>query len=223
MIKKYFQEIKTAPLQKIVGFAAGNNAGLRESSGRYVIILNPDIAMVENAIENLLHFFENHPNAGIVGPRLIHPDGTFQYSCFRFPNFFIPLYRRTALGKLQFGKISIEKYLMKEWDHATPKKVDWLFGAFLMIRRDALEQVGLFDDRFFLYYEDLDLCRRFWEKGREVWYNPNTELIHYHQRLSGQKFGILSIFNRATRIHIVSSIKYFAKYFGARPPKIPEK
>ena len=220
MIQKEFPKILTLQLPKNVGFAAGNNAGIKASTGRYIIIMNPDIALTENTVENLLHFLQTHPNAGMVGPKLINPDGTIQFSCCRFPNFLTPLYRRTILGKFAFAKKSINSYLMKDWDHKSTKKVDWLFGAFLVIKKESFEKAGYFDERFFLYYEDLDLCRRFWEKNLEVWYAHDIELVHYHQRLSAKKQGIVSLFDKSTRTHISSSIKYLIKYFRVKLPEI---
>jgi len=220
MIQKEFPKILTLQLPKNVGFAAGNNAGIKASTGRYIIIMNPDIALTENTVENLLHFLQTHPNAGMVGPKLINPDGTIQFSCCRFPNFLTPLYRRTILGKFAFAKKSINSYLMKDWDHKSTKKVDWLFGAFLVIKKDSFEKAGYFDERFFLYYEDLDLCRRFWEKNLEVWYAHDIKLVHYHQRLSAKKQGIVSLFDKSTRTHISSSIKYLIKYFRVKLPEI---
>ena len=92
-------------------------------------------------------------------------------------------------------------------------------GNFL-VKKKVLDEVGYFDERFFLYYEDLDLCRRFWEKNLEVWYAHDIELVHYHQRLSAKKQGIVSLFDKSTRTHISSSIKYLIKYFRVKLPEI---
>lgn len=221
MLKNEFPEVNGVSMPKNIGFAAGNNAGIKISKGKYIVIMNPDTALTKNAIEDLVNFLKSHPKAGMVGPKLINPDGTIQYSCRRFPNFLIPVFRRTIIGKFPFSKKAIDAYLMKDWSHQDVKKVCWLFGALLVIKKEVLDQVGMFDENFFLYYEDLDLCRRFWERGYEVWYYPLTELVHYHQRLSAQKSGIFSIFDKTTRIHISSGIKYFVKYFGKENPQKP--
>ena len=107
---------------------------------------------------------------------------------------------------------------MKDFDHLTNKEVDWLFGACLLIRKSFLEKIGLLDERFFMYFEDLDLCRRFWHQGYKVVYFSQVEMVHYHQRLSAEKGGVLGIFSRGGRIHIASGIKYFAKYLGVKLP-----
>lgn len=222
MVREFYPEVRGISIDKNRGFAYGNNRGIEKSRGEYILILNPDIAIVEGAVEEMIRFLDHHPKVGIIGPKLIHPDGTIQYSCRRFPTILTPLYRRTFFGKLPFAKKHIASYLMKEWDHQEARDVDWLFAACILVRREALEKVGYFDDRFFLYYEDLDLCRRFWERGYEVWYLPKVELVHYHQRLSANRQGFFSLCYRPTRIHIISAIKYFLKYFGAKLPHISE-
>ena len=200
------------------GFASGNNLGIKKAKGKYVLILNPDIAIVSGGLEKMVSFMEKNTEIGILGPKLINPDGSIQDSCRRFPSWPIPLYRRTMLGKLPIAKKALSYYLMGDWNHATNAPVDWLFGASLLMRKSVLDSIGLFDERFFMYLEDLDLCRRCWEKGFKVFYFADIEMIHYHQRLSAEKAGVLSIFSKAGRVHLISGIKYFGKYLGVRLP-----
>ncbi|MFA6254509.1 MAG: glycosyltransferase [Patescibacteria group bacterium] len=202
------------------GFAAGNNLGIKQAQGRYIMILNPDIAVVPGALEKMVDFMERNINAGIIGPKLINPDGSVQYSCRRFPKFLTPIYRRTILGKLSFARKSTSDYLMTDFDHRNNQEVDWLFGACLLIRKSVLAKTGLFDERFFMYFEDLDLCRRVWEAGFKIIYFAQVEMVHYHQRLSAERGGVLGIFSHGGRIHTASGIKYFAKYLGAKLPQI---
>lgn len=211
-------EIITIQSVKNGGFAYGNNLGIKVARGKYVIILNPDIAITTGTIEKMFEFAESRPDVGMIGPKLIYPDKAIQYSCRRFPNTFVPLYRRTIFGKLPLAKNFVDQYLMTDIDHNQTREVDWLFGACLLIRQSALKKVGLFDERFFMYFEDLDLCRRFWENNFKVVFFADVELVHYHQRFSAEKDGILGIFKRGGRIHIFSGIKYFLKYFGKKLP-----
>ena len=216
-------EPKLPPLRTIQspqngGFAAGNNLGIKTARGEYVLVMNPDIAVVAGGLEKMVALMEQQPEIGVVSPKLINPDGSIQDSCRRFPSWPMPLYRRTALGKLPWAKKKLGYYLMADWDHASSRPVDWLFGACLLLRRSAFEKVGLFDERFFMYFEDLDLCRRFWEAGYSVYYFADVELVHYHQRLSAERGGVIGLFNRAGRIHLMSGVKYFAKYLGAKLP-----
>jgi GT2 family glycosyltransferase len=201
------------------GFSVGNNLGIKKSNSRYVLVMNPDIAVVPEALERLVLKMDEDRQIGILGPKLINPDGSIQDSCRRFPNFLVPVYRRTILGKAPFAKKTLDHYLMGDWNHQKSTTVDWIFGAALMIRKSAIEKIGVFDERFFMYFEDLDLCRRCWEAGFKVYYYTDVEMVHYHQRLSANRSGILGIFKKAGRIHIISGIKYFIKYFGTRLPK----
>ena len=210
--------IRTIQAPSNGGFAVGNNLGMQQSHGKYVVVMNPDIAIVPDALEQMYKFMEQHQDVGIISPRLINPDGSVQYSCRRFPNLLTPLYRRTLFGNLVSAKKSIDHYLMRDFDHQHTVDVDWLFGACLVIRKSMLDQAGMFDERFFMYFEDLDLCRRFWEKGFRITYVTDVELVHYHQRLSAQRSGVLGIFTKGGRVHIVSGIKYFAKYRGITLP-----
>ncbi len=197
---------------KNTGFGAGNNEGIRRAKGKYCFIMNPDIVVREGALQRLVAFLEAHPKAAAVGPRLTHPDGTLQDSRFRFPGVMIPLYRRTPLGHFAFARREINHYCMADINHHAPHTVDWLLGAAILVRRDAITRVGLMDERYFLYFEDIDWCRRFWKEGYEVWYEPNAMLTHFHQRLSAEATGLNTLFSFATRVHIASGIKYFLKW-----------
>ena len=210
--------IKTIQSESNDGFAAGNNLGIQKASGKYIMIINPDIAVVPGALEEMVNFLESNSSVGMISPKLINPDGSVQYSCRRFPNIFTPIYRRTILGKLPFAKKYLTDYLMMDFDHSNSKEVDWLFGACLLIRKSILDRIGMFDERFFMYFEDLDLCRRFWQAGFKIMYFPVVEMVHYHQRLSAEKSGILGALSKGGRIHIVSGVKYFAKYLGSKLP-----
>ncbi len=203
------------------GFAAGNNLGLKKARGRYILILNPDIAVVAGGLEKMVSFMDKDETVGITGPKLINPDGSIQDSCRRFPTWPVPLFRRTIFGRLPTAKKSLGRYLMTDFDHESNLAVDWLFGACLLLRKSVLEKIGLFDERFFVYFEDLDLCRRCWEGGFKVYYFSTAEMVHYHQRLSAEKSGIFGVFGRAGRVHILSGLKYFAKYLGVKLPNRP--
>jgi N-acetylglucosaminyl-diphospho-decaprenol L-rhamnosyltransferase len=164
MIRKNFSDVKYLAAAKNKGFAAGNNLGIKKAQGSYLLILNPDIAVFNDAIEKMYDFLIKNPEVGIIGPKLLNPDQSLQFSCGRFPDWHLPFFRRTFLGKTKSGKEWLNNYLMMEWDHKENKEVDWLFGACLMIRKEALEKVGLLDEGFFMYLEDADWCRRFWGK-----------------------------------------------------------
>ncbi len=219
-LKENYFDIKLIESEKNLGFSGGNNLGIKEAQGRYILILNPDILVLSKAIDKMITFLEEHSHAGIIGPKLINPNGTLQYSCSRWPDWRLPFYRRTFLSKTKKAQKWSDDYLMKDWDHQSNQKVDWFYGACLMARKDAIKEVGLLDERYFMYMEDLDWCRRFWEKGWQVWYLANAEVIHYHKRESAVGTGFKGIFKKSGRVHLQSWLKYYLKYRGKRLPKI---
>ncbi|HCJ52678.1 MAG: hypothetical protein A2898_04220 [Candidatus Kerfeldbacteria bacterium RIFCSPLOWO2_01_FULL_48_11] len=202
-----------------IGFAGGMNRGIRKSRGTYVLLLNTDVAILDNAIGKMFEYMENHPRVGIAGPRLINPDGSVQLSCYRFPTFMTALWRRTPFGKLPAVKRRLQKYLMLDFDHTVSSAVDWVLGACMIVRRQTFNKIGLLDERYFLYVEDTDWCRRCWQANWEVHYIAHAEMVHYHERKSAETPGLTGIFSYAARIHITSWIKYFYKYRGTPNPK----
>lgn len=219
-IKENLFEVKLIESPKNLGFGGGNNLGIKEAQGKYVMVLNPDILILNNAVDKMIAFMEKNLSAGLVGPKLLNPDGSLQYSCSRFPDWYLPFYRRTILSNTKKGKKWVDHYLMKDWDHQSNQKVDWLYGACLLVRQSALEKVGLFDqENYFMYMEDLDWCRRFWENNYEVWYLSEAEVIHFHQRDSADSSGITGIFKKSGRIHLKSFLKYCLKFRGKPLPR----
>jgi N-acetylglucosaminyl-diphospho-decaprenol L-rhamnosyltransferase len=212
MLRKHYPEARFVQSGKNLGFAAGNNVGIRAATGRYVMILNPDITVKPGAVEAVIRYMDEHKDVGMVGPRLVKPDGNVDESCYRFPGYMIPVYRRTPLSKLAAGRRALDHYLMADYDRRLTREVDWLLGAVLIVRRSALLEVGLFDERYFLYFEDTDWCRRFWQAGHRVVYFTGAEMVHYHERLSARGSWFTSLFRRSTRIHIGSCLKYFRKW-----------
>jgi GT2 family glycosyltransferase len=212
MMKNDFSDIKFVASCRNLGYAAGNNLGIKESRGRYVMIMNSDIIISTGSLEKLVSYMDNHSDVGVVGPKLLNPDRTLQDSCYRLPSFWVPVYRRTPLGKLDFAKKELDKYLMKDWDHNFAREVDWLLGGCLLISREALNDVGLLDERYFAYYDDVDLCRSMWENKWRVVYYPEVSVIHFHRRESADGNWWTGIFKKVTRIHIKSWITYSKKW-----------
>ncbi|PIS05512.1 MAG: hypothetical protein COT81_00665 [Candidatus Buchananbacteria bacterium CG10_big_fil_rev_8_21_14_0_10_42_9] len=218
-ILRQIKDINLIINQSNDGFAKGNNKGLRQARGKYVLVMNPDIVLLEGAVDKLAQYLNQHSNVGIVGPKLLNPDRTLQYSSYRFPHPMTWVYRRTVLGRASFGKKELRRFTMMDWDHNNTKDVDWLLAACIMIRVEVLQKLNYFDERFFMYLEDTDLSRRCWEIGYKVVYFPEAEVVHYYQRLSAKNLGLKSLFDKPTRIHIYSAIKYFMKYKGKALPR----
>jgi GT2 family glycosyltransferase len=190
-----------------IGFARAVNQALTWSRSRYLLILNADIEVRGAAVEALYDFMEATPRAGVAGAKLIGEDGALQHSCRRFYTPTAIVMRRTPLGRLFPRHGALRHHLMLDWDHAESRKVDWIQGACLMIRREAIEEVGPMDERFFLYFEDVDLCRRMAAGGWGVYYVPSAELLHRYQRLS-YRGGL----TRAKAHHLISAVRYFIKW-----------
>jgi GT2 family glycosyltransferase len=188
------------------GFAANINKGVKQTNSPYIFIINPDTVLTKNSLEKMVKFIEKNKKVAICGPKLVFLDGTLQYSARRFPSFKIALIRRTPL-RYFFKNSSINKFhLGYDLDHNKAQKVDWLLGAVMLIRRKAFDDIGYFDERFFLYCEDIDYCYRAWEKGWEVWYYPEAVVKHHHLAESDRRF--LSIY---TLYHYHSMVIYFLK------------
>ncbi len=216
MLRHNFQGVKFVQAGKNLGMGGGNNMGIRIAQGKYIAVMNPDIMALNNSLQKLYYFMEKNPQVGLAGPKLINPDGSLQYTRCRFPTFGIPIYRRTPLNKLPVVRKKISWYLTKDQDYEQNKKADWIFGACLFIRKEVLAKIGLFDEGFFLGFEDTDLCRRIWESGYHIWYYSESAFIHYPHRFSGESNWLLGMFNKNVRIHIKSWIRYFWKYKNSK-------
>lgn len=196
---------------KNLGFGGGNNLGAKNAKGKYVLILNPDIFVNEDSVQKMVDYMDSHPEVGILGPKLVYPDGTVQDSCRRNMRFFDLVIKRTFLSKLPMFKGRVEKYTMEDFDHDAVREVDLLVGACFIIPRDVYETVGGFDERYFLFMEDFDLCREISALGKKVVYFPKVSVTHNHKRLSGGSlFGLLR--KKVFWIHVQSALKYFWKW-----------
>lgn len=160
------------------GFSRANNQAITASDSRYVFLLNSDAALHSGALEALIAFADAHPQAGIFGPKVLNPDGTLQFSCRRFPSLGAGFFRNTVLGRLFPHNRYARNYLMGDVDHSQPRPVDWLSGCAMLIRRDLIQAIGALDERFFMYCEDVDLCWRCRQAGREVMYAPSATVTH---------------------------------------------
>lgn len=155
-----------------LGFAKAVNQGIKIAKGDYILLLNPDTRVKTNALEKLLEFAKSHPEAGIIGAKLINPDGSIQPSVYHFPTI-----KRAVLEFWLGKKGTYEKYAPKT---QKPTEVEAVTGAVMLIPKKVIQKVGLFDQRYFMYFEDLDYCRRVKKAGFKVYYLPAAEFIHHH-------------------------------------------
>jgi hypothetical protein len=193
-----------------LGMGGGNNLGIKNSTGEFILISNPDIIFEADTIKKLYEYFKNDKAIGLIGPKLVNPDGSLQDSCVRFPKFYIPLLRRTAIGS--FFPTTLDHYLMKHTDHNKIQKVDWLLGACFMVRRSEIKD-ELFDERYFMYFEDVDLCRQINNRGQSVVYYPEVKVTHNHARQSAGLPWYKALFkDKIAREHVKSAFRYFNKW-----------
>lgn len=154
------------------GYAKANNQGIKAAKGKYILLLNNDTVVHKNALQSLVEFAENTPDAGVIGSKLLNIDGSLQMSCFNFPTI------KNALLEYFFGKKGLfDKFAPRE---KVPVTVDSVVGAAFLMTPKALELVGALDERYFAYFEDIDYCRQSWKNGLKVYYLPESVITHYH-------------------------------------------
>lgn len=175
MVRREFPQVKLVAKDVNGGFAAGNNEALPLCAGEYVLLLNPDTVVKPNALQALVDFLDETPDAGAAGSMLLNPDGSLQPSAFPSPTLRRELWRLFHLDRIRPYGI----YHMQQWDTAVPREVDVLQGASLLIRRDILNQIGLFDTTYFMYSEEVDLCRRLQLAGWRLYWVPASRVVHY--------------------------------------------
>jgi GT2 family glycosyltransferase len=186
-VRKAFPEVKLIENEANLGFARANNIGIRQSNGRYVCLVNSDVKILDGCIDTLCGYMDQNPSAGIVGPKIFWPDMTLQDSCRQFPSLWTSLCTALKLDRLFPRSAFFAGEHMFYFAHDELRRVDFLAGCFLAIRRVALDQVGLFDEQFFIYAEEMDLCKRFWNAGWGIIFDPGAGAIHYHGASSSRE------------------------------------
>jgi hypothetical protein len=191
------------------GFTGGNNQGIEASRGRYVLVLNPDTEIVGEALDVMVRFLDDHLEVGALGPMLLNADRTIQSSRRRFPTLATAFFESTWLQGIA-PKRSLAHYYMDDIPPETTHEVDWLNGACTLFRREVLDQVGVYDTQnFFMYSEELDLCRRVKEAGWQIVYLPEAQVVHYVGQSSDQAVAARHIYFQTSKVH------YFRKWHGA--------
>jgi GT2 family glycosyltransferase len=202
--KEAFPQIELIETGENRGFAAGVNVGIRATSAPYVFVLNPDAEIWEGTLAGLVKLADERPHAGAIGPMIRNSDGTVYPSGRRVPSI------GTAVGHAFLGSLRPEnrwsrEYRMADWDRTTEREVDWISGAAFLLRREALDRVGLLDERFFLYAEEVDLFKRLREAGWSIVFTPELEVVHEQGVSTGRS-------RRMHLIHSESVSKYFEKH-----------
>lgn len=207
MVHSEFPSVQLVEVGINVGFSKGNNIGISESRGSYVLLLNPDTRIVSNALSVLTGYLQANPQVGVVGPKLLRGDGTTQSSRRRFPNLWTGIYESTWLEQIAPHGL-LDWYYMADQDENIISPVDWLTGAALVVRREVFEQVGIFDEGYFMYSEELDWQKRIKAGDWEIVYLPTAHIVHYGGMSSDQVIPLRHIRFQS------SKVRYFHKHHG---------
>jgi hypothetical protein len=179
MVAEQFPKVKLVQCRENLGFAAANNIGIRQSQGRYVALVNSDVKLLGQCLDTLVGFMDQHPKVGLVGPKILNTDMTLQSSCRRFPNPWNNLCEATGLARLRAHHPFLSGEHMLYFGHNEVRAVNVLVGCAWVMRREAIEAVGLLDEGFFIFAEDVDWCRRCWNARWEIVFCPDAQAIHH--------------------------------------------
>jgi N-acetylglucosaminyl-diphospho-decaprenol L-rhamnosyltransferase len=207
MVEQEFPWVHLIACADNVGFPRGNNLGIAAANGRYLLLLNPDTELHDGALATLLAFMDAHPDVGVVGPQLLNSDGSVQSSRRRFPTVATAVFESTWLEPLAPKRL-LDHYYMQDLPDDQVADVDWLTGACLLVRREVVDQVGLLDEDYFMYSEELDWCRRIKAAGWRLVYLPAAQVTHHMGKSSEQAVTARHVaFQRA-------KLRYWRKYHG---------
>ena len=215
VIKKEFPQVLLIANSENLGFAAANNQGMEIAKGKYVLLLNSDTVVLDHAIEKTIAFADQNPQAGVIGCRILNPDMSLQRSCFMFPsllNMFIgALYLNKFFPKSKF----FGRERMTYWAHDTMREVETVMGAFMLVRKEAIDQVGIMDDSFFMYAEEADWCYRFKKTGWQVLFTPDTKIVHLGGQSSNRVYTKMILQLRAGILQFIRKHHSKAYYFAS--------
>jgi GT2 family glycosyltransferase len=209
-IHAQFPDVKVVQNRANLGFAKGNNAGIREARGEYVLILNPDTIIHDGALDRWVAFADCHAEAGAFGCRVQNLDGTYQRSARPFPTIMRSLTAALCLRLLGHLRRPVLTSEYDWWKGDTEREVDWQSGCCVMFRGNVLKQLGGFDERFFYQFEEVDLCRRVWNAGYRIRFTPAASITH----LGGQS---VKRFPARFAIEVCrNGYRYFYKHYGSK-------
>jgi GT2 family glycosyltransferase len=209
--KNRFPDIRWIENNKNLGFARAINQGIKAARARYILVLNSDTILLPESFLPLIKFMDEHKQTGAAGGKILNPEGIVQPSCRRFPNYLTGLFNRTSwFTRLLPNNPFSKRYLLNHWDHENIRRVDWVCGAYILFRKEALIHVGYLDENYFMYCEEADWCYRAKKKGWKTYYVPQARLIHSHRCNEPTPRKIIS--------HHKSMYRFYCKRF--RPPLI---
>lgn len=194
-----------------IGFGRANNQALPRVRGEYVLLLNTDAFVAPETIERTLEFMRDNPGCGVVGVRLVGRDGSLQPSCRYFPTVTNTCISAAGLQSLFSGRDGVDDMA---WDHASTRSCDWVPGCYYLVRKNVIDQVGLFDPRYFLYFEEVDHCRAVKRAGWEVMFFPGTAVVHLGGESAKSEGELTATGRQISELQIESEMLYFYKHHG---------
>lgn len=208
LVRQRFPQVRLIPLSDNVGFARGNNVGLAHASGDFILLLNPDTRVLGDVIGDLMRYLECHPSVGVVGPHTLNEDGTHQSTRRRFPTLLTGIFESTWFQSFAPPSVLHRYYVLDVPDDCDQAHVDWVQGSALMFRRAVYQQIGGFDEGYFMYSEELDWCKRVCASGWSVAYLGRSYLVHLGGKSSQQvRVDAQVAFHR-------SKLRYFLVFHG---------
>jgi hypothetical protein len=210
MVREKFPQVDLTSSTENLGFAKGNNLAIKKAAGRYILLLNPDTEILENALEKMVRFMDVHPECGVSGCKLLNPDLSLQPSVRAFPDLASQIFILLKIHHLLPHTKAMYKYLVQNFDYEKMQEVDQVMGAFMMIRREVIEKIGMLDENFWIWFEEVDFCKRAKSAGWKILYTPEAKIIHHFGQSFKQAMGVKKQkdFNR--------SLSYFFKKHGTR-------
>ena len=208
-LKELYPKAQFVSNSSNVGFAKANNQAAKIAQGKVLIFLNPDTILSDQAIDSMYRYYCSHTETGVLGPKVVDPEGSLQYSCRRYPTLWTGLFNRySILSRLFPENRFTSQYLMRDFDHNEIRQVDWLSGCCLMVSKSTFENSHGFDENYFLFNEDVDLCRTIKQAGKEVIYFPEATIIHQVSTSNSKTTARVIIQRHLGMMH------YFKKYHG---------
>jgi hypothetical protein len=198
-----------------VGFARANNQALPRARGRYVLLLNTDAFVSPDTLQKTVNFMDQNPRYGVLGVKLVGRDGLLQPSCRFFPTPWNIFVISNKIGNCLWRWLTPSVRLVDDmsWDHASVRECDWVPGCYYLVRKEIIERIGLFDPRYFLYYEEVDHCRAVRKAGWSIIYYPFTQVMHIGGE-SAKSIGGLDASQQISTLYIESELLYFRKHYG---------
>jgi GT2 family glycosyltransferase len=178
IIRNNFPHVKLIVNNQNLGFAKACNIAVDNCKGDYILLLNPDTQFIDNSLMNMINYMKVNPTVGIIGGKILNPDGTFMHSCSSFPNLWNYFCEATFLYKIFSNSRIFGKPYLSYLNYDEVQKVDAILGAFFLIRRKVISSIGVFDEKFFMYAEEIDYCYRAKKSGWQIFYFPHSKIMH---------------------------------------------